>query len=187
MRGVAQDRLGSPAMLIWYAVIVGFAGLLAWPAVEPYALAWARRRRGQRERRDRTALPPIAEARGLTLGPAAGGPGATARTVGGLGPTNLSGVDLMASTQKPTDADRGLTHGSSGCAADAAVEGRPKLEDRHIESPHAREAEPLVDNEKHDQLADKEEQSEDRQEALLDEGLEETFPGSDPVSVKRIT
>jgi hypothetical protein len=29
--------------------------------------------------------------------------------------------------------------------------------------------------------------SENRQEALLDEGLEESFPGSDPVSVKRIT
>ncbi len=29
--------------------------------------------------------------------------------------------------------------------------------------------------------------SESRQEALLDEGLEESFPGSDPVSVKRIT
>lgn len=27
----------------------------------------------------------------------------------------------------------------------------------------------------------------DRQEALLDEGLEETFPASDPVSAKRIT
>jgi hypothetical protein len=26
-----------------------------------------------------------------------------------------------------------------------------------------------------------------RQEALLDEGIEETFPASDPVSVKRIT
>ena len=30
-------------------------------------------------------------------------------------------------------------------------------------------------------------EAEDRQEALLDEGLEESFPGSDPVSVKRIT
>jgi hypothetical protein len=28
---------------------------------------------------------------------------------------------------------------------------------------------------------------EEKQEALLDEGVEETFPASDPVSVKRIT
>jgi hypothetical protein len=29
--------------------------------------------------------------------------------------------------------------------------------------------------------------AENRQEALLDEGVEETFPASDPVSAKRIT
>lgn len=40
---------------------------------------------------------------------------------------------------------------------------------------------------KHDQLRRKEAEAEDRQEALVDEGLEETFPASDPVSVKRIT
>ncbi|KSB90153.1 hypothetical protein AS593_16515 [Caulobacter vibrioides] len=61
-------------------------------------------------------------------------------------------------------------------------------EDRHIESPHSKVADrPLAENEKHDQLAEKVECSESRQEALLDEGLEESFPGSDPVSVKRIT
>jgi hypothetical protein len=38
-----------------------------------------------------------------------------------------------------------------------------------------------------DQLADKEAVSEDRQEALLDEGVEESFPASDPVSVHHIT
>jgi len=37
-----------------------------------------------------------------------------------------------------------------------------------------------------DQL-DKIEKSESRQEALVDEGLEEPFPASDPVSAKRIT
>lgn len=37
-----------------------------------------------------------------------------------------------------------------------------------------------------DQL-DKIEKNESRQEALVDEGLEETFPASDPVSAKRIT
>lgn len=38
---------------------------------------------------------------------------------------------------------------------------------------------------KHDQIADRE--AENRQEALVDEALEETFPGSDPISPKRIT
>lgn len=93
----------------------------------------------------------------------------------------------MASQQTDDEKHRAMTHGSGAAAADSAVEGRPKLEDRHIDTPHARDAEPLAEDEKHDQLAEKEECAEDRQEALLDEGLEETFPGSDPVSVKRIT
>lgn len=83
--------------------------------------------------------------------------------------------------------DRAFSHGSSGAAADSAVEGHAKLEDRHIETPHARPAARLEDDEKPDQLADKAECSEDRQEALLDEAVEETFPASDPVSAKRIT
>ena len=40
---------------------------------------------------------------------------------------------------------------------------------------------------KPDQLKDQEKEAENRQEALIDEGVEETFPASDPVSVKRIT
>lgn len=40
---------------------------------------------------------------------------------------------------------------------------------------------------KTDQLKDQAEAAESRQEALLDEGVEETFPASDPVSAKRIT
>ena len=41
---------------------------------------------------------------------------------------------------------------------------------------------------KPDQLCEEERTlAEDRQEALVDEGIEETFPASDPVSVKRIT
>ena len=87
-----------------------------------------------------------------------------------------------------TSKDRAFSHGSGGAAADSAVEGRPKLEDRHIDTPHARVAKhPLKDDEKHDQLASKAKTAEDRQEALLDEALEESFPSSDPPSVKRIT
>ena len=40
---------------------------------------------------------------------------------------------------------------------------------------------------KPDQLNETQRKSESRQEALLDEGIEETFPASDPVSAKRIT
>lgn len=58
-------------------------------------------------------------------------------------------------------------------------------EDRDPDTPHAKKARPKTG--KPDQLREKERQVEDRQEALVDEGLEETFPASDPVSVKRIT
>lgn len=88
----------------------------------------------------------------------------------------------------PGQKDRAFSHGSGGAAADAAVEGRPKLEDRHIETPASRKAKHVLrDDEKHDQLASKTRHAEDRQEALLDEGIEESFPSSDPPSVKRIT
>lgn len=40
---------------------------------------------------------------------------------------------------------------------------------------------------KPDQLREEGREAENRQEALVDEGVEETFPASDPVSVKRIT
>lgn len=50
---------------------------------------------------------------------------------------------------------------------------------------HARKAE--RETGKPDQLREQDRGAEDRQEALLDEGLEETFPASDPVSAKRIT
>jgi hypothetical protein len=85
------------------------------------------------------------------------------------------------------DTGKHFTHGSSGATADMAVEGNVKHEDKHIDVPHARPAEPLPADEKHDQLADKEACAEDRQEALLDEAIEETFPGSDPISPKHIT
>ena len=84
--------------------------------------------------------------------------------------------------------DRHFTHGTASSTADMASDGQIRHEDKSFDAPHAREAaEPLREGEKHDQLAAKVETAESRQEALLDEGLEESFPGSDPVSVKRIT
>lgn len=58
-------------------------------------------------------------------------------------------------------------------------------EDHDPDTPHARKA--AREHGKPDQLREKERDAEDRQEALIDEGLEETFPASDPVSAKRIT
>lgn len=63
-------------------------------------------------------------------------------------------------------------------------------------TPHAkRDADPATphavraprESGKPDQLKDHAAEAEDRQEALIDEGIEETFPASDPVSAKHIT
>lgn len=93
----------------------------------------------------------------------------------------------MARPQKDGEEDRHFTHGSGGANADMAVEATPMHEDRHIDAPHAREVEPLKEGEKHDHMAEREEACRDRQDALLDEAIEETFPGSDPISPKHIT
>jgi len=93
-------------------------------------------------------------------------------------------------TPKTTASNDHFNRGTGASAADMAVEGRVKPEDRAIhgsDAPHARPAKPLKDDAKHDQMAKKEKTAESRQEALLDEGIEESFPSSDPPSVKRIT
>jgi len=94
-----------------------------------------------------------------------------------------TGTDKSADKGQP----RHVTRGTSASTADMVTEGGVRPEDKHVDVPVARKAEPLAEHGKHDQLAEKEAAAEDRQEALLDEGLEETFPSSDPVSVKRIT
>ena len=93
----------------------------------------------------------------------------------------------MSRKQTEQEAKRAYSHGSGGANADMAVEASPIHEDRHIEVPHHREVAPLKPNEKHDHMAAREKTAEDRQEALLDEAIEETFPGSDPISPKHIT
>ena len=57
--------------------------------------------------------------------------------------------------------------------------------DRDTDTPHAKRSAPEVG--KPDQLKEQDRKAENRQEALLDEAVEETFPASDPVSAKRIT
>lgn len=82
---------------------------------------------------------------------------------------------------------RHFTHGSSASTADMAVDGKVRHEDKHFAAPHARKARRLPEGRKHDHLAEKVAAAESRQEALLDEAIEESFPGSDPISPKRIT
>lgn len=63
-----------------------------------------------------------------------------------------------------------------------SVSGR---DDHDTDQPHARRA-PRVHG-KPDQLKTKASEAEDRQEALIDEAVEESFPASDPPAAKRIT
>lgn len=58
-------------------------------------------------------------------------------------------------------------------------------EDCDPNTPHAKRAQRQEG--KPDQLKEQAKTAENRQEALIDEGVEETFPASDPVSAKRIT
>ena len=58
-------------------------------------------------------------------------------------------------------------------------------EDDGPDAPYARKA--AREHGKPDHLREKNRLAEDHQEALLDEGLEETFPASDPVAAKQIT
>lgn len=77
---------------------------------------------------------------------------------------------------------RAHEHGSSGSTADLAVDGRPRLEDRFVDTPYARPAEPIPEGKPLDQLAEKKQVVGDAREALIDEAVEETFPASDPPS-----
>jgi hypothetical protein len=88
---------------------------------------------------------------------------------------------------KLPDDDRHFTHGSGGAMADATADVAPRREDHDPTSPHARPVRALRKAEKPDQLADKLAASENRDEARLDEGIEESFPASDPVSAHHIT
>ena len=72
-------------------------------------------------------------------------------------------------------------------AADLQTAEAGPLEERTFNAPTTRPVEPPPEGEKHDHLAEREACAEDRQEALLDEAIEETFPGSDPISPKHIT
>ena len=94
----------------------------------------------------------------------------------------------MPHKQTEKEAKRAFTHGSSGATADMASDPKRAIEEqRHVEAPATRPAKPLPEGEKMDHMAEREAETEDRQEALLDEAIEETFPSSDPISPKHIT
>jgi hypothetical protein len=57
--------------------------------------------------------------------------------------------------------------------------------DASTDAPHAKKI--AAEEGKPDQLKDKMKGGVSREEALVDEGIEETFPASDPVSAKHIT
>ncbi|HEX8569169.1 MAG TPA: hypothetical protein VF699_04500 [Caulobacteraceae bacterium] len=77
--------------------------------------------------------------------------------------------------------DGWLERGSSGSTADYAG-GGPDPGVRSTEGATARPATRLRDGETPDQLAEQAARAESRQEALMDEAVEETFPASDPIS-----
>ena len=94
----------------------------------------------------------------------------------------------MPHKQTEEEAQRAFTHGSSAATAGLASDPEGTVEEqRAFEGPATRRIKPTPEGEKHDHMAKREEGAEDRQEALLDEALEETFPGSDPISPKHIT
>ena len=59
--------------------------------------------------------------------------------------------------------------------------------DKQTDGPHSRAAKHIGREETPDQLAEHRSFDEDRGEARLDEGVEESFPASDPVSAHHIT
>ncbi|MDP1872883.1 hypothetical protein [Phenylobacterium sp.] len=59
--------------------------------------------------------------------------------------------------------------------------------DDDANAPSSRPAAPLPEGQKHDQLDRDGRKAESRQEALVDEAVEETFPASDPIAPKHIT
>jgi hypothetical protein len=72
--------------------------------------------------------------------------------------------------------------------AQASIEALPGCAEAIEEDLFARPAEaPLADDRCHDHIAERIRADEARQEALIDEAIEETFPASDPISPKHIT
>jgi len=76
--------------------------------------------------------------------------------------------------------------GQPGHPEDRVSEADVKEAFQKEDTPTTRMVEPVPEGEKYDQLAKHVDLAEDRQEALIDESLEESFPASDPPRAKRI-
>lgn len=132
---------------------------------------------------------------GLTQAELTGGPGYAADQLTGEDGwarevrAYYSELPAMMPTGEARPGRRGgrhFTHGTAAATADMAV-GAVRHGDKAPQAPHARPIKPADPATKIDHLAEKVDHAENRQEALLDEGVEESFPASDPVSVKHIT
>ena len=77
--------------------------------------------------------------------------------------------------------------GQPGNPAARITEDEVKTAFDNGEGPIARPAEPLGKDKTHDQLTERADPDHDRQEALVDESLDESFPASDPPSPTHIT
>jgi hypothetical protein len=88
----------------------------------------------------------------------------------------------MADDTAPQDRSR-----SDAGGRNRAAEAEIKEAFQSESTPASRRVEPLPNGVKPDQLAGDLGLAEDRQEALIDESLDESFPASDPPSAKRIT
>ena len=94
----------------------------------------------------------------------------------------------MPHKQTEEEAQHAMSHGSSAATSSMASDPEKAVEEhRTFKGPQTRPVEPTPAGQKHDHMAKREAEAEDRQEALLDEALEETFPSSDPISPKHIT
>jgi len=102
----------------------------------------------------------------------------------------------MADNTAPQDGSQPGVLGDFSQAQDLGQPGHPearvsesdvKEAFQNENTPTTRKVEPLPEGEKPDHLTDQLATAEDRQEALIDESLEESFPASDPPSAKHIT
>ena len=110
---------------------------------------------------------------------------------------------MMADDNEPQDGSRPGVLGDGSQAQDLGQTGHPEnvvteadvkeaLADvkeafETVDTPSIRQVVPAPEGGKYDYLTDYLDKAEDRQEALIDESVEESFPASDPPSAKRIT
>ena len=103
---------------------------------------------------------------------------------------------MMADDNEPQDGSRPDVLGDGSKAQDLGQTGHPenvvteadvKEAFETVDTASIRQVVPAPEGGKYDYLTDYLDKAEDRQEALIDESVEESFPASDPPSAERIT